>query len=224
MGSKEQTTSEGQPAGFICDSCGAELPSENVGKMNERGKPLCIPCSLKATSASATATTKESVEEHKSRVDASAEKREKEKGSRRWMTALLLIAIPIIGLEMFLLLQNRPAALTVSEAAEIEMAESIILIEILGQYFDEHGRYPAHLDALVPEFWSAAETDELRRYEYTRIGADNFRLNKVDSALPTNLISEALSRDLLPATMTAETNADEDFDPDEDFDLIDEED
>jgi len=203
-----QTTGEEQAASFVCSSCGAEFPRESSGKVNRDGKPLCIPCSLKMTSETAMATTKENHDGHKARVEASVEKREKEKGSQRWIAALLLIAIPVIAFEVFLMYKNKPAELTTAEAAEIELSECMIMMTVLGQYYDEHGQYPPDLEILVPEFWSSTEANELQRYQYTRIGIDNFRLEKSGSALPAPLISRALDDDLLPATLTAETDLD----------------
>ncbi len=183
-----------------------------MGKLDEEGKPLCIPCSLKVTSATAATTTKESHAEHRARVEASMEMREKQKGSQRWIAALLLIALPVIAIELFMVLKNRPAGLTAVEVAEIELSECMIMMTILGQYYDEHGEYPSDLDSLVPDFWLSAQADELQRYQYTRIGVDNFRLERSGSALPAPLISDALARDLMPVTMTADTEMDTYFD------------
>lgn len=207
MSSEDQTKNDGQAAGIICSSCGTEFPRENTGRVNEEGKPLCIPCSLKAVSATASATSKESTEQHKARVEASTEKREKGKGSRL-VAILLLIALPVIAFEAFLLFKNKPAGLTAPEVAQIELSECMIMMTVLGQYYDEQGEYPPDLGTLVPEFWSSADAEELNRYAYTRIGIDNFRLERSGSPLPAPLISNALAQDLLPATMTAETSID----------------
>jgi hypothetical protein len=212
MNSDNKTTREKEAAEFICGSCGSKFPAESVGKKDEKGRPLCIPCSLRMTSATVAATTKEETAEQMARVEASLEKREKQKGSQRWIAALLLIAIPVIAIEVFMLLKNRPAGLTAPEVAEIELSECMIMMTILGQYYDEHGQYPPELETLVPEFWSADLANELDKFHYTPIGEDNFRLERSGSELPPQLISEALARDLMPVTMTAETEMDNYFD------------
>jgi len=211
MNPENKNTGEGQDA-VLCGACGTSFPGEHAGKVDAKGKPLCIPCSLKVTSCSATSTTREGREQHQAMVEEIADKREKGKGSRRLVLALLLIAIPIIALEVFLLLKNRPVEMTATEAAEIELSEYMVMTTVIGMYYDENGQYPIKLEALIPEYWSADDTDDLEFYLYTQVSQDSYRLERTGSNLPAPLINEAVSRDLLPVSMTSETDFDNYFD------------
>lgn len=212
MSTENQKNGGSQDGSFNCSSCGGEFPVESKGKVCEKGKSLCIPCSLKLTTTSAADTSKEEVQKHKARVEASAEKREKGKGSRRLFMAILIFAIPVIAIEVFLMVKNKPASLTTADVAEIELSESITMITVLGQYYDEHGEYPPDLNTLVPGFWESAETEDLGRFTYTQIGTDNFRLERSGTSLPASMVSKALDQDLMPATMTADSNLDTYYD------------
>jgi len=204
-------TADDNPA-FSCSSCGCECCAESAGKKDEQGRPLCIPCSLKIVATTASSVTREKTEVQQANVAAVEELREKRKGSRRLTAALLLLAIPVICVELFLLLNARPAALSPADVAEIELTESAIMVTVLGQYSDEYGRYPPSLEALVPEFWPPEEVVELQKFQYTPIGVDDFRLIRNGSALPAPLVSQAMGQDLLPASMTARTDFDAYYD------------
>lgn len=193
---------------FLCARCGGECGAEAMGKTDEKGRPLCIPCSLEITASSASTSTRRDIEKRQARAEAVEELREKRRGSRRLTAALLLLGLPVIGIELFLLLDSRPPALTPAEVAEIELTESAIMVTVLEQYRDEHGRFPPSLDALVPDFWSAEDAAELVSFQYAPVGVDDFRLTRSGSALPAPLVGQALDQDLLPASMTAETNFD----------------
>jgi len=212
MNPEEQTGSSGQVENVTCDGCGAEFPKASVGKLSATGKPLCIPCSLKVTSATATTTSKEEREQHEERVEASMEKLEKEKGSRRLVMALLLIALPVIAIEVFLLIKHQPQELTAVAAAENELMEYMVVSTVLGQYYDDRGEYPPQLTGLVPEYWSSDEAGELEYYQYVRVSSDSYRLQKTGSLLPAPLISQAVSQDLMPVSMTSSTDLDGYFD------------
>ncbi len=99
-----------------------------------------------------------------------------------------------------------------ADVAEIELSDYMEMTTVIGMYFDANGQYPAQLGALVPEFWSPDDAGGLERYLFTRVSEDSYRLEKTGSQLPASLISEAVSRELLPASMTSETNLDNYYD------------
>lgn len=200
--SRECKAHGGAAASFTCASCGDAFCPDCLG-VNDQGRSVCISCSIKQSAEKATSTSKEDVNQRRQRVAEIEAQREKARDSRKWLVALLIIAVPIIGFEIFLLSRGAPVEVTADDAARTDVASSIVVITSLNHYRDENGEYPLMLDRLVPEFWNKDRAALLAKFEYRRVDPERFELRKLEPSPPAG--GDEI-RGALPASMEAGDN------------------
>jgi len=200
--SRECKTHGGVPASFNCAACGDAFCPDCLG-VADKGRSVCINCSIKQSAKKAASESKEDVSQRRQRVADVEAQLEKAKDSRKWLVALLIIALPIIGFELFMLNREAPVEVTAEGAAKTDVASSIVVITSLNHYRDENGEYPLMLDRLVPEFWDKDRAALLAKFEYRRVDSERFELRKLEPSPPAG--GDEI-RGVVPASMEAGDN------------------
>jgi hypothetical protein len=188
-------------ATFRCAGCGGAYCAGCQGKLLD-GRQFCLGCSLRLASRQARARTREEEALHRDKVARTEVELAAGRGRRRWIAALLAVALPVIALELYFLSKNRPRERT----AELEMAAQASLLysltTSLEQYREETGEYPVRLELLLQGFWQD-DDDDLRNFEYLRPGPDRFTLKIVPEGGGAGL---AYAQEGLPETVDQATD------------------
>lgn len=194
-------THQSTAATFRCAGCAGAYCAGCQGKMLD-GRPFCLDCSLRLATRQARARTREEEALHRDKVARAEVELAAGRGRRRWIVALLVVALPVIALELYLLSKNRPRERT----AELDMAAQASLLysltTSLEQYREETGEYPVRLELLLQGFWQD-DAEGLRGFEYLRPGPDRFTLKIVPEQGGGGL---TYARDGLPETVDQATD------------------
>lgn len=199
---KECKAHGGVEASFTCSSCGDAFCKNCLGR-TDQGQPVCLGCSIKQSTKQASSETRNDRVQRRDRVATVEAQREKAMDSKKWLVALLIIAIPVVGFELFLLNRGGPVEVTTEDVARVEVASSIVVITALNQYRDEMGQYPSSLDRLVPGFWEQGRADLLEQFEYRQISSERYELRNRQAAR-TEGAEEILNT--VPGTLEAGSN------------------
>lgn len=197
--SKECKTHGGVDARFTCSACGEAFCKDCLGRADE-GQSICIGCSIKQSTKKATNGSRENVGQRRERVAGVDAQREMEMDNKKWLVVLLMIALPVVGFELFLLNTTAPAEVVAEDAALVDVGSSLVMITALNHYRDVEGEYPLSLDRLVPEFWDSDRVALLDRFKYRRVSAERFDLRNLHNTKPEGA---AGIRNLVPETLEA---------------------